>query len=359
MLNWPVACSTRTLVDYLALEERFSQSGQADAFAALSDLVTRVRAGDPQADAARYDELLQRISGKQRTVSARELFQEDLRCYRPDRRSRYEIPVRPAIEESAAAIVATLPMLAGQAPVRRIDLEGVGLASFTISGSSDGATFDEVQRCTGKSLAGAAGAWLTSSPLEQSNLRLSTIAPTEEARCSVNCDSLVKNDPPSDCGYATVDPAMVASFEGRPWSPKPQGGAFLQREKQRFAGAPTGIRVTRTRSDLYVAVEAGAADHLPRSSPILHPARRAAVETGKCRALAQARGKLPLRLIVSPLGTQYDSETSSGGWDGEWEVVTGKHATGWSALFQFPSNWSAIPNAAAPFRSTSCAIAEQ
>lgn len=323
------------LLDYVALEERFSQTGQADALAALSDLVAQVRASDPQADATRYDELLQRISGKQQFVSGRELFQEDLRCYRPDRPENplYEIPVHPIMEESAAAIVATLPLLSGQAPVRRIDIEGVGLASMALAGSPDGATYEEVQRWTGNGLAGVAGAWLLSNPLEQRNLRLS-IAPAGEGGLLRELRLFGEKRPAEiDCGYANIDPAMVAvAFEGRPWSTKSQGGAFLQQEKQQFAGAPTGIRVTRTRSDLYIAVEAGTAelvaDLTQRDAPLW---KQESVEIW-----LKPEGKLPLRLVASPLGTQYDSEANDGGWDGEWEVVTGKTATGWNALFRIP-----------------------
>lgn len=326
------------LVDYLVLEERFAQLGQADALTALGELVARVRAGEPQADSTRYEELMQRISGRQQFISARELFQEDLRCYRPARPENplYELPVHPFMEEATDTIVATLPLMSGHAPVLRIDLEGLGLTSMIVSGAPDGANYEEIQRCAGKGLATAAGAWLLSSPLEQRNLRL-TLARAGEGALLRELRLFGEKCPAQlDCGYANIDPPMVATaFDGRPWPTKPQGGAFLQQEKQQFAAVPTSIRVTRTRSDLYIAVEAGTAEPAALVADLTQ--RDAPLWTQESIEIwLMPAGRLPLRLIASPLGAQYDSEANDAGWDGEWEVVTSKSASGWNALFRIP-----------------------
>jgi hypothetical protein len=325
------------LTDYLLLEERFSQSGTEEGLSALKALVAQVRTLDPLADVTRYERLEERIAVQRQFASGMDIFLEDLRCYRPDRpaRPQYEIPVRPVLEESPTTVTATIHLMAGQAQVRRVDIEGTYLASAVLSGSHQNAPAEEIHAWAGPGLAGARGAWLLPAPTTHPTLTL-TLTSTKEV--PVLQEVRLFGEKPAaemECGYATITPVMVPAFEGRPWSARPQGGAFLQVDKPRFAEAPTAVRVTRTRSDLYVAIEAGEfapdamiADLTQRDAPL---ADQESVEVW-----LQPEGKLPLRLVANPLGTQFDSEAGDAGWDGEWEVVARKTATGWSALFRIP-----------------------
>ena len=219
--------------------------------------------------------------------------------------------------------------------MRRVDIDGVNLASARLSGTHDGANFEELQSLAGSGLAGARGAWLLANPAVHPTLKLilgaaQDIPTLKEVR-------LFGEKPAAEmeCGYATITPVMMPSFEGRPWAPKPQAGAFLNTDNPRFAEAPTAVRVTRTRSDLYIAVQASdldaatmIADLTQRDAPLW---RQESVEIW-----LQPEGKLPLRLVASPIGTQFDSEANDAGWDGDWEVVVTKTGTGWNVLFRIP-----------------------
>ncbi|MBL7649270.1 MAG: hypothetical protein JNK74_24090 [Candidatus Hydrogenedentes bacterium] len=325
------------LTDYLLLEERFAQTGSETSLQSLATLVAQVRASDPLPDAARYDQLLERITSHQEFVSPTELFLEDLRYYRADRpeHPQFEIPVRPVLTESPTETTATLPLLSGQAHARRLDIDGVNLASARLSGSHDGANFEELQTLAGSGLAGAKGAWLLSPPPVHPTLKLTLSAAQDIPMLK---EVRLFGDKPAaemECGYATITPAMAASFEGRPWALKAQAGAFLNTDRPRFASSPTAVRVTRTRSDLYIAIQAN--DHDP-AAMIADLAQRDAPlwQQESVEIWLQPEGELPLRLVASPLGTQYDSEANDVGWDGDWEVVAAKTGTGWNALFRIP-----------------------
>jgi hypothetical protein len=313
----------------------------------LSALVAQARALEPGADGARYEKLEERISVQKQFISALELFRIELRCYRPDRPAlpHYEIPVRPALEESPTAVTATFTLMAGQAQVRRVDIEGTNLDSAVLSGSHDNAPLEEIHAWKGAGIAGARGAWLLPAPTVHPTLKLAVTSATGTP--ALKEVHLFGEKPAAEieCGYATLTPAMVASFEGRPWPPVAQGVAFLVTDPVRFedmavgvptfATTPTAFRVTRTRSDLYVAVDACefrpdemVADLTQRDAPL--------AEQESVEVWIQPAGRLPLRLVASPLGTQFDSEAGDTGWDGEWEVVTRKTETGWSVLFRIP-----------------------
>lgn len=325
-----------SLVDYLLLEEHFAQLGAAEDLGALRELVNQVRNGDPFADTARFDQMSALIETQQQFISPTVLFQEDLLTYRPDRpeHPQFEIPVTPVIEASSSGSVATLELLSGHAAIRRIDIEGTKLASVAVSGAYDGINFEEIQRWDGQGIAGVRGGQWLSAPAEHRALRLTAGSSPSSMVQGVRLFG-EKVPAEMECGYATTVPAMRATFEGRPWSPRPQAGAFLCRDQQRFAEAPTAVRVTRTRSDLYIAVEAGEfspdvmiADLSQRDAPLW---QQESVEVW-----IQPEGQLPLRLIANPLGTQYDSQVNDAGWDGAWEVATLKTPLGWNVLFRIP-----------------------
>jgi hypothetical protein len=235
----------------------------------------------------------------------------------------------------ATDINASTFLMPGQAQVRRIDIEGINLASAVLSGAYDLGKSEEIQWWHGIGIAGIRGAWLLPEPADHPWLTLMLDAGNRPPELDKILYFGEKPAAEMECGYATITPAMAASFDGRPWSPKPQASAFLNTDNPRFAEAPTAVRVTRTRSDLYIAVQASdqepssmIADLTQRDAPLW---RQESVEIW-----LQPEGKLPLRLVASPLGTQFDSEANDGGWDGDWEVVATKSGTGWNVLFRIP-----------------------
>jgi len=110
----------------------------------------------------------------------------------------------------------------------------------------------------------------------------------------------------------------------------------VKEETPQFAEAPTAVWVTHTREALYVGIDASetrpdtiVADLTGRDAPLW--------EQESVEIWLQPRGRLPLRLIVSPRGTQYDSEAYDGGWDGEWTAAAERNEHGWSAVVRIPA----------------------
>lgn len=325
------------LTEYLALEERYAATGDDVTLRKLPRLVTDWQALEPEAPADRYARIVETISTQQLFVPATILFQEDLRYYRPDtpEHPRYEIPVRPAYHDAQDTATATFNLMQGQAAVRRIDFESVQLDSAVLAGRFGAEPFEDIRRWTAIGQAGVRGPLLLPTPTVFHELRLT--AGSRSAHTVLRDVRLYGPKEPAvlDGVYAAQAPAMVAAFEGRPWSAHPQAGGFLRTDTAMFAAAPTAVWACRTRSDIYIGIAASdpqpdtiVADLRGRDQPLW---RQESVELW-----LQPEGRLPLRLIVSPSGAHYDSEADDAGWDGAWEVVTRKTETGWNALFRLP-----------------------
>ena len=333
-----VKAAVALLTDYLALEERFSASGEEGPLRKLPQLVADWQALDPEASGERYQRIQDTVAAQQLFVPATILFQEDLRYYRPDQPGgpQYEIPVRPEFQDAKSETTATFNLMPGQAAVRRIDFESVRLDTVALAGRYGPGPFEEIQRWAPHGLAGVRGPVLLPTPAGQPVLRL-TAGSTGAQAVLREVHLYGAKEPASfDCIYAVQAPPMAAVFAGKPWSARPQAGAFVQTEVPRFAAAPTAIRACRTRANLYIGIEASdprpeaiVADLAGRDAPLW---RQESVEIW-----LQPPGRLPLRLIVSPLGAQYDSEADDSGWDGVWDVVANRTDTGWSAVVRVPA----------------------
>ena len=325
------------LTEYLTLEARFADTGDEAALRRLRAMVTEWQALEPQASGERYTRILDTIANQQLFVPASILFQEDLRYYREDRPEypQFEIPVRPEFADGATEATATINLMPGQAAVRRMDFESVRLDAVTLAGRSGAGDFETIKQWAGKGIAGVRGPLLLPGGAAREALRVTA---SSSAAPAVLRDVRLfgpKEPPVLDGTYAVQAPPMVAAFENRAWSAAPQAGAFLQTDTARFAEAPTSVRVCRTRDDLYVGIKASdprpdaiVADFIGRDLPLW---QQESVEIW-----LQPEGRLPLRLVVSPLGAQYDSEADDGGWDGAWEVVAAKTETGWRAVVRIP-----------------------
>ncbi|MCF6285324.1 MAG: hypothetical protein L3K26_09055, partial [Candidatus Hydrogenedentes bacterium] len=327
------------LTTYLALEERYSREGDEGLLRKLHKLVERIQENDPEASVERYQRILDTIAEQQLFVPASILFQADLRYFRPGRPTYplYEVPSQPGYADTRGQVAATLDLMTGQAPVRRIDFEGLGVSALSVALSQDGRVFEEQQRWQGVGgLHEVRGPVLLKKPIRATGLRL-----------TATCDRtpLVLRDvrlfaekmpPVMTAHYAVQAPPMAAKFDGRAWARSPQGHSFLQRDEPQFAEAPTAVWVTHTRDALYVGIaasetrpEAIVADLTTRDAPLW--------EQESVEIWLHPKGRLPLRLIVNPLGTQYDSEAFDGGWDGDWSVVAEQNDHGWSAVVRIPA----------------------
>jgi hypothetical protein len=325
------------LTEYLTLEARFADAGDEASLRRLSAMVTEWQALEPQADPDRYARILDTIAEQQLFVPASILFQEDLRFYRVDRPEfpQFEIPVRPEFADGATEATATINFLPGQAAVRRMDFESVRLDAVTLAGRSGAGGFETVKQWTGKGIAGVRGPLLLPGGASLDALRVTASSSAAPAVLREVRLFGAKEPPVLDGAYAVQAPPMVAAFENRAWTAAPLAGAFLQTDTASFAEAPTAVRVCRTRDDLYVGIEASdprpdtiLADFIGRDLPLW---QQESVEIW-----LQPEGRLPLRLVVSPLGAQYDSEADDGGWDGAWDVVAAKTETGWRAVVRIP-----------------------
>lgn len=325
------------LTEYLALENRFTTSGGEGALRRLRGLVTDWQALEPDAPAERYQRILDTIAEQQLFVPATILFQEDLRYYRDDRppHPQFPIPVRPAFDDARGETTATIDLMPGQAAVRRIDFESVRLAEVVLAGRAAGGRFETIKRWTGEGLAGVRGPLLVPGGAGHDAIRLRATSNGEQAVLRDLHLYGAKEPAELACAYAVQAPRMEAIFEGRAWPEEPAAGWFLRLEDPSFAEAPTALRACRTRSDLYIGIEASdprpdtmVADFTQRDAPLW---QQESVEIW-----LHPPGRLPLRLVVSPLGTQYDSEAGDGGWDGDWEAVAAKTDTGWNAVVRVP-----------------------
>jgi len=333
----PVRELLSQLTSYLALESDFSRGGGDAVLQELQMLVEAVRGSDPAPDAERYGRIIDTIAGQGLFVPASILFQEDLRYYRPwpAKRPLYEVPAQPAYQDRQGQIVAAFNLMAGQAPIRRIDFEALGVESLALALPGGDGAYGEHQRWGGApgqvrgpvrvdGVGAAAGLRLTAagaaSPLVLREVRLFA----------------EKVDPEITVHYAVQSPAMVPRFEGRSWAAAPQGHSFVSGGARQFAEAPTAVWVTHTRDALYVGIAASetrpetiVADFATHDAPLW--------EQESVEIWLQPEGRLPLRLIVSPRGTRYDSEAFDGGWDGEWSAAAEQNDQGWSAVVRIPA----------------------
>ncbi len=329
----------RILTDYLDLEYDFSREGGDGTLRKLQRLVEQVQLMDGAAAEDRYQRILDTIANQGLFVPASILFQEDLRYYRPggSELPLIEVPVLPGYEDAHGKVVCLLTLLDGQAPVRRIDFEGLGINQLTLDAHGVGGAFDTVARWegNGKQAEVRGPVWIEP-PVHAAELRLTA---TGERAPLVLRDVRVfgeKAPPAMDIHYAVQAPPMVPRFEGRSWAKVPQGHSFLLRDATPyFAEAPTSVWVTHTREALYFGIQARetrpdtiVADLTTRDAPLW---KQESVELWFKRP-----EQAPIRLVVSPLGTQYDSEAYDGGWNGDWDAVAERNDQGWSAVVRVP-----------------------
>jgi len=328
------------LVEYLELEERFASSGNEAGLRRLRGLVSDWQALEPNADADRYQRIQDTINDQQLFVPAIILFQEDLRYYRADRPQspQFEIPVRPQFQDNQGEAIALLNLMKGQAAVRRIDFESVRLGRAALSGRVGDAPFEPVKSWTGEGLAGVRGPLLL--PEGQTFEALQLVASSDSGQTILRDLHVYGAKEPAklDCAYPVLPPTLSPTLTGRAWEQAPKAGAFLRIDTPRFAEAPTTVQVCKTRDDLYVGIQASdprpqeiVADFTQHDAPLW---QQESVEIW-----LQPKGRLPLRLIVSPLGTRYDSEAGDSGWDGDWEAAAARTDQGWQAIIRIPAEW--------------------
>ncbi len=328
------------LTTYLTLEEAFSREGDDGTVRKLQRLVETIQAQDPAAAPERYQRILDTIEGQKLFVPASILFQEDVRYFCPGRfeSTLYEVPIIPVYEDQQGQVMATLDLLRGQAPVRRIDFEGLGIDTLQLDAQGAQGTYGGVQQWAGsRAQSEVRGPLLIKDPMAADGLRMTATGTRTPLVLRDVRLFAEKSAPVMNAHYAVQAPAMVPRFEGRSWSDAPQGDSFLQRGDVRgFAEAPTALRVTHTREALYFGIEAS--ETRPDAIIADLATRDASLwEQESVELWLQRKGRAPLRLIVSPMGTQYDSEAYDGGWNGDWSAVAERNDHGWSAVVRVPT----------------------
>lgn len=328
----------RQLTSYLELEARYTREGDAGILRTLQDLVEAVGENDPDGDADRYQQILDTIEGQGLFVPASILFQQDLRYYRPWQFERplYEVPAQPAYTDTRGQITATLALMRGQAALRRIDFESLGVESLTAVFSKDGTAYETGPRWTAEDTAATLRGPVR---VKEDNPAVAVRLAATGSRVPLVMRDLrafaEKERPVLPVHYAVQAPAMIPEFSGRAWARTHQAGGFLNTATRQFAEAPTAIWATHTREALYLGVVASesrpdaiVADLTGRDAPLW---TQESVEIW-----IQPEGRLPYRLVFSPEGAQFDSEAYDAGWDGDWTVNAQYTDRGWAAVVRIP-----------------------
>ena len=138
------------------------------------------------------------------------------------------------------------------------------------------------------------------------------------------------------CPYTPEAPAPGLFLTAPVWQRAPQAAGFLSEDRRAFGVVPTEVYLCRNRTHLYVGVAAAdpnaamvAAGFVERDAPLW-------MEESFEMLLVPGADALPVRLLVNPLGAQFDSLGGDRGWQGVWEVHATRHDRGWTALLSIP-----------------------
>lgn len=138
------------------------------------------------------------------------------------------------------------------------------------------------------------------------------------------------------CPYTPETPQLGPPLHAPVWQRAPQAAGFLSEARPAFAAAATEVYLCRSRTHLFVGV--AAADASPEMMAAGFIARDAPLWMEESFELTLVPGEeaFPVRLLVNPLGTQYDSLGGDAGWQGAWEAAAIRHDAGWAALLSIP-----------------------
>lgn len=329
----------RRLTRYLELESEFHATQAAELLAQLAALVREHASADPSTIGSRQENLLTAIERDKRFVSADEIFGVPLSAYRamtlPVGQRLYEVPVSPAYTEDGNRAEAVVDLRGHVGGVYRLDFDAAPAARLTLERGVDGENYATAEEWRAEDAGGARSSVTLKEPLVARRIRLSIETPGASPRLKGLRLFALKGPAEVKCNYV-VEPPRLANLAASGNAPEASTAiGFLNTTTPRFAEAPTELRISRSRTHLFFAVfawEAGQSSGTARMTGRDMPLwQEESVEI-----ILEVDKSGPYRLIVNPLGAQYDSHAGDAGWDGDWQVSARHEDAGWAALVSVP-----------------------
>ena len=326
--------------NYLSLESEFQRSGDPALLRRLVDVVKTQTQIDPAMDVERQDRILQTVEGQGLFVPASILFGEQLLYYRrqnqPAGRQILEIPVRPDFQDTPGRVSAAIDLLSPVAPITRVDYESVGARNISLAVGETAGNFQVLQQWNSDATGMVRGPLLLDRAHSSRHLQIQVESAADQAVLRELRVFGIKEP-------ATLAVPITTDFTVRRtpniseliWSRIPQGTGFVVSDAERFAEAPTEVRVMWNRSYLLVRIDACeprmntvVSDFIERDAPLWE---QESVEI----ILAPDQGNR-YRFITNPLATRFDSHNGDSGWRGSWSVQTRNTEQGWRAYIAVP-----------------------
>ncbi len=138
------------------------------------------------------------------------------------------------------------------------------------------------------------------------------------------------------CPYTPEAPVPGPPLAAPVWQRAPQATGFLSEDRRAFAVVPTEVYLCRSRTHLYVGVAAADSDAAMMAAGFVGRDAPLWMEESFEMLVVPGADALPVRLLVNPLGAQFDSLGGDAGWQGVWEVHATRYDTGWAALLSIP-----------------------
>ncbi len=326
--------------NYLSLESEFQRSGDQSLLRRLVDVVKTQTQVDPAMDIDRQDRILQNVEGQGLFVPASILFGEQLLYYRrqnlPAGRQVLEIPVRPEFHDTPGRVNATIDLLSPVAPIARIDYESVGARNIVLEVGESRNNFQVLQQWNSDASGMVRSPLLLDRTHRSRLLQLQVESSVEQAVLRELRVFGVK-EPATLAVPITTDFAVrrTPNISEIIWSNLPQVTGFVVSDAERFAEAPTEVRVIWNRSYLLVRIDAFeprmntvVSDFVERDAPLWEQ------ESVEIVLLPNPENRY--RFVTNPMGTRYDSHNGDSGWRGSWSVQTQPTELGWRAYIAIP-----------------------
>ncbi len=333
------------LVRYLDLESAYARNPEPSIPRKLTPLVRQQAALAPSFDTARADRIIETIERQGLFVPASILFGKQLLYVRPGSpKGLVEAAPEITFKDEKYRTQAVCDLGGVVAPVARIDFETVGARRVILEQSADGVRYDTAGEWTAAGKPGVRGPIFPRNALLSRYLRITVESAGEQAvlrevRLFATVPSRVAR-----CGYTTSVSGTAGRFSAVDWPPVPQVMGFRDKQGGRFTAMPTEIRLCRSRTHLYIGINAR--ESRPEAMVAQIRDRDGALWEEESVEVLLRPADRTYRLVVNPLGARFDSEGRDPGWDGQWDVHAERVEGGWRALISLPLKpFGAVPRA--------------
>lgn len=336
----------RAVLDYVRLEADFHAGRGPTAIGNLIDLVALHERLNPAFAPERRDRVTEVIRNTGLFVPSTILLgtgtgPEDTGYLMPFRPmgSAGGLPLlislaNPSYYDSEDLARADIALGAAIGPVARVDFETVATAELIVAVSDSDRDYRTAASVTSRERGGVRAPVILERPVAAPNLRITAIAPAEQAVLKEVIVSAYKEPAALVAFPMPSAPVIDGSIGGAEWTGE-AGVGFVRTDRAAFAEAQTAFFIGHDRDALYVAVRA----FEPRMDTLLaRSTERDAnlFDEESIEVLVRPEGAPPVRLVVNALGTQYDALNWNPAWRGEWEVATRLLETEWTAEFRIP-----------------------